>query len=57
MSTGKRFGVRGVDQHGDVHIFRTDEQELAHEMVGTMKEDRDDVTLTEHDALPGTSYT
>jgi hypothetical protein len=57
VTTGKRFEVRGVDQHGDVHIFGTDEEELAYEMVGTMKEDLDDVTLTLHDALPGISYT
>lgn len=50
MSTGKRFEVRGTDEHGDVHIFGTDEDELAHEMVETMEEDLQDVTLTENDS-------
>jgi hypothetical protein len=51
MSTGKRFEVRGTDEHGDVHIFGTDEEELAHEMVETMKEDLQDVMFTDRDRL------
>lgn len=51
MSTGKRFEVKGVDEHGDVHIFGTDEEGLAQEMVETMKEDLEDVTLTDTDSL------
>jgi hypothetical protein len=53
MSTGKRFEVRGTDEHGDVHIFGTDEEELAHEMVETMEEDLQDVTLTDNDNIAG----
>jgi hypothetical protein len=48
MSTGKRFEVRGTDQHGDVHIFGTDEEELAHEMVETIEEDLQEVRLTDN---------
>lgn len=51
MSTGKRFEVGRVDEHRDVHIFGTDEEGLAHEMVETMKEDLEDVTLTDRDSL------
>jgi hypothetical protein len=51
MSTGKRFEVKGVDEHGDVHIFGTDEEGLAHEMVETMKEDLDNVTFTDNKAV------
>lgn len=51
MSTGKRFEVKGVDEHGDLHIFGTDEEGLAQEMVETMKEDLQDVTLTDTDSL------
>lgn len=51
MSTGKRFEVRGTDEHGDVHIFGTDEEGLAHEMKDTMEEDLQDVTLTDSDRL------
>ena len=50
MSTGKRFEVKGTDEHGDVHIFGTDLEELAHEMVETMKQDLQDVKLTYHPA-------
>jgi hypothetical protein len=51
MSTGKRFEVKGVDEHGDVHIFGTDEEQLAEEMAETMREDLQDVTLTSNDKL------
>jgi hypothetical protein len=51
MSTGKRFEVRGTDEHEDVHIFGADEEELANEMVETMEEDLQDVTLTDRDRL------
>ena len=51
MSTGKRFEVKGVDEHGDVHIFGTDQEELAREMVETMEEDLDEVTFTDNDSL------
>ena len=51
MSTGKRFEIRGTDEHGDVHIFGTDQEELALEMVDTMKEDLDDVTFTDNERL------
>ncbi len=50
MSTGKRFEVRGADEHSDVHIFGTDEEELAQEMVETMKEDLQEVTLTDNES-------
>jgi hypothetical protein len=51
MSTRKRFEVRGTDEHSDLHIFGTDEEELAHEMVETMKEYLQDVALTARDQL------
>jgi hypothetical protein len=45
------FEVRSNDEHGDVHIFGTDEEELAHEMVETMKEDLQEMTFTGQDCL------
>jgi hypothetical protein len=43
--------VKGVDEHGDVHIFGTVKEGLAHEMVETMQEDLKDVTLTDTEAV------
>jgi hypothetical protein len=48
MSTGKRFEVRGTDDLGDVHIFCSDDRERAEEVADVMREDVENVVLTEN---------
>lgn len=47
MSTGKRFEVKGTDERGDVHVFGSDDEGAAREVMAMMKEDLKEVTLTD----------
>jgi hypothetical protein len=43
----KRFLVTGTDDLGDRHTFETDDQERAEGVAELMREDLDDVAVTE----------
>lgn len=43
----RRFEVRGIDDLGDEHIFRTDDRERAEGVAEVMREDLEHVELTE----------
>jgi hypothetical protein len=45
--TKRRYEVTGVDDLGDVHTFGSDDRERAEEVAELMREDLDDVRLTE----------
>lgn len=47
MSTGKRYEVRGADERGDVHVFGSDDEGAAREVLAMMREDLKEVTLTD----------
>lgn len=44
----KKYEVRGTDDLGDEHIFRTDDAERAEGVREAMAEDLDDVELVEN---------
>jgi hypothetical protein len=43
----RKYEVSGIDDLGDVHTFSTDDRERAEEIVAIMREDLDEVELTE----------
>jgi hypothetical protein len=44
----RTYEVWGEDDLGDVHSFGTNDLERAEEMLALMREDLEDVELTEH---------
>ncbi len=47
MSRKRKYHVSGIDEHGDLHTFRTDHRERADEVEQDMREDLQDVERTE----------
>ena len=43
----RKYEVCGTDDLGDVHIFCTDDRERAEEVADVMREDLEDVEMTE----------
>lgn len=43
----RKYEVSGTDDLGDLHIFCTDDRERAEEILELMREDLDEVTLSE----------
>ncbi len=44
----RKYEVRGTDDLDDIHLFVTDDRERAEEVAEIMREDLDDVELTEN---------
>ena len=50
----RKYEVSATDDLGDVHIFRTDDRERADEVADAMREDLDQVDVSEMaDAVAG----
>ena len=49
MSTHRKYQVIGTDDLGDVHTFSTDDRERAEEVAELMREDLEEVAVTEND--------
>ena len=47
MSKQRKYEVSGVDEDGDIHLFRTDNRDHAEEVADMMREDLAEVELTE----------
>ena len=45
----RRFEVRGTDDFGDVHIFRTDSRGRAEQVEALMRDRLDEVELVDHE--------
>lgn len=43
----RKYEVSGTDELGDVHSFATDDRERTEEILAFMREDPDDVELTD----------
>ena len=43
----RKYEVSGVDDLGDVHIFATDDRERAEEIAVIMRDDLEEVEMTE----------
>jgi hypothetical protein len=48
--SGRRFEVRGTDDFGDVHIFRTDNRGRAEQVEALMRDRLEEVELDEREA-------
>jgi hypothetical protein len=47
-SKRRRFEVSGIDENGEVHLFRTDDRERAEDIRRQMAEDLEEVELQEN---------
>ncbi len=45
----RKYEVAGIDDLGDKHIFRTDDRERAERLAELMREDLEDVELSERE--------
>ena len=44
----RKYEVSGIDDLGDVHTFGTDDRERAEEIAAIMREDLEDVEMSEN---------